>query len=177
MLYMIPGVTTQDRAEEFLAAYTTKTDLPEWEYRYQVIGNDSALPLIGLQYTFSDSPRHVEWIRVTGSYTASRGFTTIGDFIAAGYELDRMLLSSYSMGPNASGIFIIVFGTTNRIIAIVRASGFLGPSSPVTDIYILGGELQDQNMEHILGEWRANYEIRWRGFTFVRSYLRAAGIK
>lgn len=167
VLNIVPGTTTESQAEDILAARTSFHNDGDPDFEYQLTGDLPDQPYIGVRYMNPFAPNYVYLLRVT--VTSSKGLTTLGQMLAAGYRIHRVIRSSYAGGMEDTCLFLFTFDNNDQIIAIVVAFGNMDLSSVVTDIYVIDRQDHDA-FQSIRDQWHGDDEIRWLGFTSVLRY-------
>ena len=167
VLNMVPGVTTQSEAEAILASATTFHPDAESDYQHQLLGDTADAPYIGVKYGEGDSANNLDYVRII---PGKSNMITLGQMMAAGYKINRLVRSSYAV-LNGQSVFLLTFNKNEQIIAVVIANGTLDASSEVTDIYTIGGPDQAWIFDMLRQQLHGDDIIRWVGFASVKEYL------
>lgn len=170
VLNIVPGVTTKSQAEKILATYTSFQQAADPDFHHQLIGDAPDRPYIAPQYGSSGTAQNVNMVRIAIGQSTYR-VTTLGQLLAAGHKVKRIFRSNYAMGTQDSGLFLITFDDNEQIIAVIYAFGAFVESSPIPDIYVIGGPDQYATLQMIRLQWHSPDEIRWAGFTSIQYYL------
>lgn len=166
VLNIVPGITTKTQAEKILAANTLFHLGGDSDYEHQLVGNSPDQPYIAVGYVYPD-----EVLYQVSVFREGKSLTTLEQLFLAGHQVHRIIRSSYAMGTQDSGLFLISFDKNDQITAVVSASKILDSSSAVVDIVVIGGSYQTEALQGIRSRWHGDDEIRWLGFTSVQRYL------
>lgn len=166
VLDIVPGVTKEWQSQQLLATYTSASDQIEWDFAHQVKGNSPDLPFVGVYNTYPD--RYV--VRISVRVQRSKGLTTLGQMVAAGYKINKIFRSDYAMGTLEYCLFLITFDEKGQIIAVVSSYKNIDAASEVTDLYAIDVRDPGDFLGDVLAKWHAYDEVRWLGFTSVQRY-------